>query len=118
VICLKGVLYIRVSTREQNPENQLIVLRKFCEARGIEVVGFYEDQISGYETRPDEREGWQKAIELAEETRAAIIVFSLDRIARRYDYLVQSLDKLRTKGIQVIAYQEEWLTYLTMPYGS
>ncbi|RLE46110.1 MAG: hypothetical protein DRJ31_10390, partial [Candidatus Methanomethylicota archaeon] len=90
---LKGILYIRVSTKEQNPENQLIVLRRFCESRGIEIVDFFEDQISGYETRPEDREGWRKAVELAEKTGATIIVFSLDRIARRYDYLVQTLDK-------------------------
>ena len=110
---LKGVLYLRVSTKEQNLENQLIVLKDFCRTRSIEVVDFFDDKISGYETKPDERGGWRKAVELAEETDAAIIVFSLDRIARRYDYLVQTLDTLRRKGIQVIAYQEEWLQSLS-----
>jgi len=68
--------------------------------------------ISGYETKPEEREGWRKAVEAAKQHKAAIIVFSLDRIARRYDYLVKTLDELRENNIHVIAYQEEWLQSL------
>jgi len=40
----------------------------------------------------------------------------LDRIARRYDYLVKTLDALREMNIHIIAYQEEWLQSLaTIP---
>jgi len=112
---VKAVLYIRVSTDEQNPENQVLVLTEFAKSRGIEVVGtFIDPGISGYETKPEEREGWRKAVETALREKAAIIVFSLDRIARRYDYLVRTLDKLREQNIHVIAYQEEWLQSLAV----
>ena len=112
---MKAVLYVRVSTDEQRPENQIVALSKFARSRGIEIVGtFIDPGISGYETRPEEREGWRKAFETALREKAAIIVFSLDRIARRYDYLVKTLDKLRENNIQVIAYQEEWLQSLAV----
>jgi len=111
---MRAVLYIRVSTDEQNPENQVLILTNFAKSRGIEIVDRCVDPgISGYETKPEEREGWRKAVEAAKKHRAAILVFSLDRIARRYDYLVKTLDKLREEGIQVIAYQEEWLQSLS-----
>ena len=111
---LKGVVYVRVSTNEQKPENQVLVLENFAKARGIEIVGRYIDVgVSGYETRPEDREQWSRAVEHALKENAVILVFSLDRIARRYDYLVETLDRLRSMGIQVVAYQEEWLQSLS-----
>jgi len=72
--------------------------------------------VSGYEIKPEKREGWRKAVEVAKKHGAAIIVFSLDRIAKRYDYLVKTLDALREMNIHIIAYQEEWLQSLaTIP---
>ena len=110
---MKAVIYVRVSTGEQNPENQILVLSNFARTRGIEVLGtFIDPGVSGYETKPDGREGWRKAVETAMQNKAAIIVFSLDRIARRYDYLVKTLEELRENNIHVIAYQEEWLQSL------
>ena len=111
---MRAVLYIRVSTDEQNPENQALILTNFAKSRNIEIVDRFADPgISGYETKPEEREGWRKAVEAAKKHKAAILVFSLDRVARKYDYLVKTLDKLREEGIQVIAYQEEWLQSLS-----
>ncbi len=111
---MRAVLYIRVSTDEQNPENQVLFLTEFARSRGMEVVDkFVDPGVSGYETKPEEREEWRKAVEVARKHGAAILVFSLDRISRRYDYLVKTLDKLREEGIQVIAYQEEWLQSLS-----
>ena len=34
----KAILYVRVSTFEQNPENQLFDLRKMAAQRGFEIV--------------------------------------------------------------------------------
>ena len=34
----KTVLYVRVSTHGQNPENQLLALRKYAQARELEIV--------------------------------------------------------------------------------
>jgi len=111
---LKAVIYARVSTEDQKVENQVLALRRFAESRGVEVVGVFEDPgVSGYETKPEERVGWVKAVELASKEGAAILVFSLDRISRRYDYLVKTLDGLRERGVNVITYQEEWLQSLT-----
>ena len=34
----KAVLYVRVSTHGQHPENQLLALRKYAQARELEIV--------------------------------------------------------------------------------
>ncbi len=110
---MKFELKTREDRKRAFKEIWRLVLTDFAKSRGIEVIGTYIDPgVSGYETKPEEREGWRKAVEAAKAHKAAIIVFSLDRIARRYDYLVRTLDKLRENNIHVIAYQEEWLQSL------
>jgi DNA invertase Pin-like site-specific DNA recombinase len=113
MMSLKAVIYARISTEDRVIENQLLALREYAKGRGVEVLGEFSDVgVSGYEVMPEKREGWVKAVELARQSGAAILVFSLDRIARKYDYLVKALEDLRILGIQVIAYQEEWLQTL------
>lgn len=110
---LKAVIYARISTEDRTVENQLLILREYAKGRGIDVLGEFVDVgVSGYEIMPERREGWVKAVETARKHGAALLVFSLDRIARKYDYLVKALEDLRAYGIQVIAYQEEWLQFL------
>ncbi len=113
---LKAVIYARVSKEDLNPENQIILLRDFAKRHGIEIVDEYVEQASGYETRPEDREAWARAVDVAKENNALIIVVSLDRIARRYEYLVKTLDSLREQNVQVISLQEPWLQALaTIP---
>lgn len=113
---MKAVIYARVSTAEQTIESQLVGLTNFAGRNGIEIVGLYIDEESAYHVAPWERESWVKAVEAALRSRAAILVFSLDRIARRYDHLIKTLAELNEKGVQVISVQESWLQSLaTIP---
>ena len=41
------IIYARVSTREQNPDMQLLDLRTYAEARKLQVVQEYVDYASG-----------------------------------------------------------------------
>lgn len=52
---MKIAIYARVSTRDQNPENQLIQLKEYVENnKDMELFGIYEDIISGVkDTRPE-----------------------------------------------------------------
>ncbi len=109
---MKVVIYARVSTEDLDPESQLTLLRDFSRRHGLEIVGEFIEYASAYETKPEDREVWMKAVNTARETGSTILVISLDRISRRYDYLVRTLDILREQGIQVIALQESWLQAL------
>lgn len=44
---MKVALYARVSTKEQETDNQIIRLREYARVRGFEVVDVYEDTASG-----------------------------------------------------------------------
>ena len=51
----RAALYLRVSTLDQNPENQALDLRRLAEQRGLEIVHEYVDHgISGARARKNE----------------------------------------------------------------
>ena len=48
---LRAAIYARVSTFDQEPENQLAELRRYIEARGWTAVEFVDRGISGAKDR-------------------------------------------------------------------
>ena len=46
-IKMRVCVYSRVSTRDQDAENQLQQLRTYCERQGYEIVAEYVDTASG-----------------------------------------------------------------------
>lgn len=92
----KVALYARISKAlDQNPENQLIELRRYAEAYGYEVFGEYVDEISSRDTRPQKEEvlrllrlGYIKGV----------IFWSLDRWGRTMGELVQEMAQFQEKN--------------------
>ncbi len=97
---MKVVGYIRVSTPIQGKEGisleeQVHLLRGYCDDRKLELVTIEEDDRSaagarGHLTRP----GLQRAISIAKRDSAAIIVPSVDRLARHPGVLPDLLEAL------------------------
>ena len=81
-----AVGYTRVSTEEQAREGVSLDAQKarieaWALANETTLVGFFEDAgISG--SRTENREGLQKAIGMACEKRAILVVYSLSRLSR------------------------------------
>ncbi len=103
-------LYARVSTKDkgQDTENQLLQLRRFCQAQGWVVVGEYVDQKTG---RTSDREAFQLLFQHAYEKRFTLCLFwSLDRFSREgaTDTLVH-LRKLTSYGVQWKSFTEQYL---------
>ena len=105
----KTVVYARVSTRGQNPENQLLALRKYAEARGLEIVDSYIDvgQSGGKASRP-ERD--RLMMDARRRKFTVVLVARLDRLARSLKQLVMTLDELRELGIAFVSLQEAFDT--------
>jgi DNA invertase Pin-like site-specific DNA recombinase len=59
---LKTALYLRVSTRDQNLENQRLELTSVALSRGWQIVATYTDTISG-STRRDKRPGMREMLD-------------------------------------------------------
>lgn len=85
------VIYIRVSTDEQGKsglglEAQLAACQKLAEYEGLEIVGSFQDVVSG-KSNPMEREGFKAAIETAIQHGARLLVAKLDRLSRDVFYV-------------------------------
>lgn len=98
-------IYCRVSTKDQTNENQLLDLRKYCDARGWQIVAeCIEHGMSGAK---DDRPQLRAIMDLARKRKIdALLVWRFDRFARSLAHLVDSLEELRRLGVDFMSYQE------------
>lgn len=101
---MKVALYARVSKAlEQNPENQLIDLRRWASAMGNEVVGEFKDEISSKDTRPAKEE----VLKLIRQGKAQGVAFwALDRWGRSMGELVLELEEFSKMGYIMYSHRE------------
>lgn len=108
---MKGaVIYSRVSTPGQAQEGvsldaQVNRARLWAAGNGFEVLGEYQDAgISG--KRADNRPGLQAAIDHACKSKAALVVYSLSRLARSTLDCLNMVEKLEHAGADLVSLSE------------
>lgn len=111
------VLYARLSvTKEESVSiaRQLQSCRRYAEARGWEVIGeFVDDGVSATANRPEERPGW-KAL-LAARDFDAVIIWKVDRLARRVLDFLHADEALQKRGAGLVAVEDP--IDMTSPQG-
>ena len=101
---IKIALYARVSKAlVQNPENQLIELRRWACAAGHNIIGEFVDECSSKDTRPKKEEVLKK-LRLSEADGVAFI--SLDRWGRTMSELVLELEEFSKSNKSIISLKE------------
>lgn len=101
---MKVCLYARVSKAlDQNPENQLLELRRWSAVAGHEVLGEFVDEISSKDTRPQKEEVLRK-LRLGEAQGVAF--WSLDRWGRTMSELVLELEEFSKAGVSMFSMKE------------
>ena len=101
---MKVCLYARVSKAlDQNPENQLIELRKWATNAGHNVIGEFVDEVSSKDTRPQKEEVLRK-MRLGEADGVAF--WSLDRWGRTASELIFELEEFSKTGKSLISLKE------------
>ena len=112
-------VYVRVSTRRQETENQLIAIREWLEAHGVDwdsVEYRFEDVETG---REDARPGFQELWRLVREGRVrSIVVFEVSRLSRRQRTLINFLYDSIDRGVTIYSVKESYLSdWLRDPKG-
>lgn len=111
------VLYARLSvTKEESVSiaRQLQSCRRYAEARGWEVVGeFVDDGVSATANRPEERQGWRAL--LAGRDFDAVIIWKVDRLARRVLDFLHADETLQKRGAGLVAVEDP--IDMTSPQG-
>jgi len=99
------LLYVRVSTQDQNTESQTRALTDWCAKQGIMNYEIFEDHgISGAkESRP----ALNRLMEKVEKGEAEqVIVFSFSRFARSVSHLLKALQKFKEKSVRFLSITE------------
>src|SRR5437762_584347 len=102
---MRAAVYARVSTFDQEPENQLAELRRYVEARGWTAFREYTDHgVSGTRER---RPALDTLLKDAKRRRFDVVVcWRLDQFGRNLRHLVTVLEDLRTLGVDFISLNE------------
>ena len=105
---MEVAIYIRVSTKEQDFENQIMQLKEYCKKQEWKIYKIYSETISGKESqRPAFKEMMESASQKKFDT---ILVWALDRFTREGTERVwHYFSLLNSWGVQFISYQEPYL---------
>lgn len=111
------VLYARLSvTKEESVSiaRQLRSCRSYAEARGWEVVGeFIDEGVSATANRPENRKGW--AALLAADGFDVVVIWKVDRLARRVLDFLHADETLQKRGAGLVAVEDP--IDMTSPQG-
>lgn len=101
---MTAAIYARVSTLDQEPENQLVELRRYVEARGWTSTEFVDRGVSGSK---DRRPALDTLIAAAKRRRFDVVVcWRLDRLGRSLRHLVTLIEDLQALGIAFVSLGE------------
>lgn len=101
---MRAAIYARVSTLDQEPENQLAELRRYIDARGWVATEYVDQGVSG---ATDRRPALDRLLTDARRRRLdVLIVWRLDRLGRNLRHLVTMLDELHALGIAFVSLGE------------
>ena len=101
---MRAALYARVSTFDQEPENQLQEIRRYIEARGWKAVEYVDRGISGGK---DRRPALDQMIADAKRRKFDVVVcWRLDRLGRNLKHLVTLLDELQALSVAFVSMGE------------
>lgn len=101
---MKAAVYARVSTFDQEPENQLQELRRYVEARGWTATEFVDRGVSGAKDRRPALDAMLKDAKLRRFD--AVVCWRLDRLGRNLRHLVTVIEDLNALGISFVSLGE------------
>jgi DNA invertase Pin-like site-specific DNA recombinase len=108
---IPAVTYIRVSTEEQDPENQREYLERWAPAHGLSIVKHYVDVGVSGAVEPWERPAFRRLVEELEGLSPrpkVLLVYEISRLVRSFQELFRLLDLVEGKlGLVVVSASEK-----------
>ncbi len=103
-------IYARVSTtdKDQDPETQLMPLRKYADLREWNIYDIYVDEESGRHEKKTKRQSFNRLLGDAHKRKFdVLLVFRYNRFARSTQDLLNALKDFEALGIDFVSYQEQ-----------
>jgi len=102
---MRAAIYARVSTFDQEPENQLQELRRYVSARGWTAGAEYVDK--GVSGSKDRRPALDELVRDAKRRKFDVVVcWRLDRLGRNLKHLILLLEELSALGVAFVSLGE------------
>ncbi len=106
-------IYARVSTKDQEPLNQLLELRRYTEARGWTIIEEFVDH--GVSGAKDSRPAFNRLMDAARKRKIDLVLVSrLDRLGRSVKHLLATLEEFRSLGVSFCSLAENVATDTSM----
>jgi len=103
---LSVAVYLRVSTSHQTTENQFRELIDVCNRNRWQIVGLYEETISGTKGLDERAELNRMMLDATRKNFDKVVVWSVDRLGRSMKHLITVLSQLDDLGIDVFSFAQ------------
>ena len=103
---LSVAVYLRVSTSHQTTENQFRELIDVCNRNRWQIVGLYEETISGTKGLDERAELNRMMLDASRKKFDKVVVWSVDRLGRSMKHLITVLSQLDDLGIDVFSFAQ------------
>jgi DNA invertase Pin-like site-specific DNA recombinase len=100
----RAAIYARVSTFDQEPENQLRELREYCARRGWTPREYVDRGVSGAKEKRPALD--QLLLDARRRRFDVLVVWRLDRLGRNLRHLILLLDDLQATGVAFVSLAE------------
>lgn len=111
-------LYVRISLSTEESvsvERQVEAGEAYAKARGWKVVGVFRDEgVSATHSKPEDRKGW-RALVAADEKYDAVVIWKVDRLARRVIDFLNANEAVKGRGAGIVAVEDP--IDMTTPQG-
>ncbi|WP_420451558.1 recombinase family protein [Ilumatobacter sp.] len=105
----RAVIYARLSVSSDESvsiERQVEACAKYAESRRWDVVGtFVDDGVSASKNKPEDRPGWSELL-AAPQKYDAVIIWKVDRLARRTLDFLHADEALRARNTGIVAVED------------
>ncbi len=103
-------VYLRTSTQEQHPENQLPEIQAYCQTHGLEIVRIYQEQESAWKS--GRQVELRRLLADCQDGRPfdILVCWSLDRLSRQgIANILNLITMLRLCSVKVVSLRESWM---------
>jgi DNA invertase Pin-like site-specific DNA recombinase len=97
--------YVRVSTRSQNYDGQVEMIKQFCKMKDYNLMKIFADKASGKNTDRAEYQEMLDALDKNPQSITVVIVTKIDRVGRNIRDLLKFVDTLGSSQIGFVAIQ-------------
>jgi len=105
------IIYLRTSTEEQNPQNQLEACQQLTQKLNLQDYEVFEEKLSGWkDIQREVFESIKKAIQKREVS--SLIVWDLDRLYRNRKKLIEFFEFCKIYNCKIYSVRQEWLESL------